>query len=104
MVFYPINCELKGVKTDGSGNKQWNRNYGGEINERAYSLVEVSNGGFALAGYTSSFGAGDYDIWLVKTDEQGVPEFPSWTLLLVALTAVAVAGAIYKRRLLKTMD
>jgi len=28
-----------------------------------------------------------------------IPEFPSWTLMLVALTFVAVAGAIYKKKL-----
>jgi len=69
------------VKTDASGNREWNRTYGGEVNDRAYSLVETSDGGFALAGETDSFGAGGSDFWLIKTNEQGVPEFPSWTIL-----------------------
>ena len=31
----------------------------------------TSDGGYALAGYTGLFGGGDYDFWLVKTDEFG---------------------------------
>jgi hypothetical protein len=59
------------VKTDSSGNMQWNRTYDGGANEEAYSLVQTPDGGYALAGYTSSFGAGDSDFWLVKTDDYG---------------------------------
>jgi len=85
------------VKTDESGNKEWNRNYGGEVNDRAYSLVEVSGGGFALVGETDSFGAGDYDFWFVRTNEQGVPEFPSWIILPIFVTATLFALTIKKR-------
>jgi len=54
------------VKTDSSGNMKWNRTYGGEGNDWAYSLVQTSDGGYAIAGYTDSFGAGGYDFWLIK--------------------------------------
>jgi hypothetical protein len=33
--------------------------------------VETSDGGFAIAGYTGSFGAGLGGVWLVKTDVKG---------------------------------
>jgi len=59
------------VKTDANGNMMWNQTYGGTERDLAYSLVQTSDGGFALAGYTESFGAGDYDYWLVKTDANG---------------------------------
>jgi len=79
------------VKTDGSGNEEWNQTYGGPEHERSYSLVVTSDGGFALAGETESFGAGAYDFWLVKTDEYGViPEFPSWVILPLFITATIV--------------
>jgi len=61
------------VKTDASGNMQWNQTYGGTGNDFAYSLVETSDGGYALAGVTSSTGDDGYDAssWLVKTDASG---------------------------------
>jgi hypothetical protein len=59
------------VKTDVSGNMQWNRTYGGTNSESGQSLVLTSDGGYAIAGGTASFGAGDNDFWLVKTDENG---------------------------------
>jgi hypothetical protein len=59
------------VKTDSNGNVQWNQTYGGLGWDEAQSLVETSDGGYALAGRTNSFGAGDYDFWLVKTDAYG---------------------------------
>lgn len=57
--------------TDGDGNVTFDRTYGGARDETTYDIVETSDGGFALAGLTTSFGAGGYDAWLVKTDEAG---------------------------------
>ena len=59
------------VKTDSEGNMQWHQSYGGEGFDYAYSLIETSDGGFALAGYSNSFGAGENDFYLVKTDIYG---------------------------------
>jgi hypothetical protein len=59
------------VKTDAAGNVQWNMTYGGASYDRAYALVQTGDGGYALAGYTDSFGAGTVDFWLVKTDASG---------------------------------
>ena len=55
------------VKTDSAGALQWSQTYGGASNDYAYSMVQTGDGGYALAGYTRSYGAGDYDFWLVKT-------------------------------------
>jgi hypothetical protein len=63
------------VKTDASGNVEWNKTYGAEFHEIVRSLVATSDGGYALAGYTLSFGAGNFDFWLVKTDRFGVVEW-----------------------------
>jgi hypothetical protein len=81
------------VRTDASGDVLWNKTYGGTNYDAAFSMVQTSDGGYALAGYTESFGAVGMDFWLVKTDENGIiPEFPSFhilpPLMLVTLFAV----------------
>ena len=50
---------------------QWNQTYGGAEKDFAYSMVQTSDGGYALAGETYSSGAGDSDFWLVKVDSSG---------------------------------
>jgi len=59
------------VKVDSAGNHEWNQTYGGTDFDYGFSVVEASDGGYVLAGWTRSFGAGDYDFWLVKTDDDG---------------------------------
>jgi hypothetical protein len=59
------------VKTDAGGNMLWNKTYGGTGYDEAYSVVQTVDGGYALAGETSSLGAGNFDFWLVKTDANG---------------------------------
>jgi protein involved in ribonucleotide reduction len=86
------------VKTDASGNMEWNKAYGGTGSDWASALVQTSDGGYALAGTTYSFGTGKADFWLVKTDASGVvPEFPS-TIFLAVLVAVTSLTAILTKR------
>ena len=48
----------------------------GTETDAAWALVETGDGGYALAGQTGPYGAGIYDVWLVKTDaESGL----AWT-------------------------
>lgn len=63
------------IKTDAYGNIEWNQTYGGVNSEIASSLVKTSDGGYTIAGYTDSFGAGARDFWLVKTDAYGNMEW-----------------------------
>ncbi len=63
------------VKTDKEGNEVFNRTFGGEGFDRAFSVVETSDGGYAVAGETESFGSGNRDAWLIKTNEEGDEEF-----------------------------
>jgi len=56
------------------GYTEWNRTYGGAYDDNAFSLVQTNDGGYAIAGWTESYGAsvGYYpDSWLVKTDANG---------------------------------
>jgi hypothetical protein len=91
------------VKTDGAGNTQWNRTYGGTEWDIAASFIETSDGGFAIAGETNSFGAGNYDFWLVKTDEYGIiPEFSS--LIILPLCMITILVIITYRNYLRRKD
>ena len=53
----------------------WTRTYGGEDGDSAFSLVTTPDGGYAVTGYTDSFGSGYYDAWLVKIDASGNMEW-----------------------------
>jgi len=59
------------VKTDANGNLQWAKTYGGTNVDEAYSVQQTSDGGYIVAGTTRSFGAGNYDIFLIKTNASG---------------------------------
>jgi len=86
------------IKTDANGNMEWNQTYGGEHYEDAYSLVETSDGGYAIAGSTNSSGTEAHDFWLIKTNELGiVPECFSLMISSLLLTATLVILIIKKR-------
>jgi hypothetical protein len=59
------------IKLDKQGNKIWDRTYGGRFDDQAYSLIQTTDGGYAVAGYTDSKGAGDWDFWVIKLDKRG---------------------------------
>lgn len=67
--------DLAVIKLDQNGVPQWQKNLGGKITEKGERIIETQDGGFAVVGYTDSYGAGYQDLWLVKLNGQGRPEW-----------------------------
>ena len=59
------------VKLDAKGNLQWTKTIGGPDIDESQSLIQTSDGGYAIAGYTTSFGAGYADVYVIKLDAKG---------------------------------
>jgi len=66
------------VKIDANGHYEWDTTYGGTKNDEARSLVQTSDGGFTLAGFTESYDINkgfEGHMWLVKTNSTGHAEW-----------------------------
>lgn len=65
------------LKLDSEGNMQWNKTYGGSGDDRGQSVVQTTDGGYAIVGYAqSSDGDGSnnegfHDNWILKLDALG---------------------------------
>jgi hypothetical protein len=59
------------VKLDATGTLQWSKTTGGADDDYIYDLVQTADGGYAVVGYTHSFGAGNYDFYIVKLGVNG---------------------------------
>ncbi|HWQ96088.1 MAG TPA: hypothetical protein VN368_01825 [Candidatus Methylomirabilis sp.] len=71
------------MRTDENGNLIWNRSFGGNGEDKAVSVIQTDDGGYMLTGYMTykrndpekGYEYGDLDIWLIKTDENGLHEW-----------------------------
>ena len=69
--FDVVKSDIWLVKTDSEGNKVWDKIFGGNGYETASEVWQTNDGGYVVFGYTDSFGSGNRDMWLIKTDADG---------------------------------
>jgi hypothetical protein len=65
------NDELLIMRLAADGTVSWQKTYGGIQYDSAYEIMETSDGGYIVAGKTTSFGSGDHDFWLMKLSSSG---------------------------------
>ncbi len=63
------------IKISPTGTTQWIKTYGGTGWEGPGAIITTTDGGYALAGGTGSWGAGSYDLLVLKLNSDGTP---SW--------------------------
>jgi hypothetical protein len=78
-----------------SSSTGWKQTYGGADWDEVWSVIQTSDGGYALAGGTESFGSGGYEFWLVKTDSLGNVEWNRTYGYGLALSVVQTADGGY---------
>jgi len=59
------------IKTNASGDTLWTRTYGGADDDYGYWGQQTSDGGYIVVGETNSYGAGGWDVYLIKTNASG---------------------------------
>jgi len=83
------------IKTDVNGDTLWTRTFRGTSDDYGRSVKQTNDGGYIIAGYTNSFGAGGNDMYLLKTDGNGDS---LWT------KAFGGTGADYAYSIVQTTD
>ncbi len=67
-----INKDLIVIRTDEFGDSLWTKTFGGEHPDYGNSVKTTFDEGFILCGSTKSSGSGGSDVYLIKTDENGI--------------------------------
>jgi len=63
------------IKTDPNGDTLWTKTFGGSEDDEAKSIRQTNDNGFIISGTTASFGNGQDDFLLLKTDSLGNTEW-----------------------------
>jgi hypothetical protein len=67
------NCQL--LRLDSSGNILWQYRYSAGADGRVDDVLQTSDGGFIISGWTKAFGAGETDCWILKIRTDGSIEW-----------------------------
>jgi hypothetical protein len=71
----PHRGDLWLIKTDSNGEKEWDRTFGGLGKDLGFSVQQTNDGGYIITGGKKSFWIGNYHVWLIKTDSNGIMEW-----------------------------
>ena len=83
------------LRTDAAGDTIWTERYGGAGTESALALDMTSDGGYILGGYTTSFGNGSNDFWLIKTEpDVGVEENTYNNVESIEISTTIISGQL----------
>lgn len=67
--------DIQLIRIDADGNELWTKTFGGAGEEEGASVKQTADGGFIIAGKTTSYGTGAEDVYLAKTDANGTQEW-----------------------------
>ena len=71
-IFYVISCDLADNNWDPRINQEtFYKVFGGDKEDYGFSVDTTNDGGYILAGFSTSYGNGNWDAWIVKTDKNG---------------------------------
>ncbi len=59
------------IKTNNRGEEVWYKTYGGSSHDWAKDIIAAPGGGYFISGSTQTYGAGSFDVFLMKIDEDG---------------------------------
>jgi hypothetical protein len=76
----------------------WSQTYEIGQFQSANSVIEKSDGGYVMAGSIHFILTGKTLIWLVKSDVQGIPEFPTWTSIHLLMVILMTTAAILRKK------
>lgn len=80
------------IKTTSTGTVSWARTYGGTGSDYPIGVLEADDGGYVFGGQTTSFGGGNWDGYLIKTDSAGNSNCNDTTATVTASNVTASIG------------
>ena len=66
----PVSTIARLIKLDSQGNKLWDKTYGEESIDGAYSIIETTDDGYAVAGIRYFFGKTRWEVWVIKLNDR----------------------------------